>query len=207
MDNTAVNVSVFLTPYLVNDGETPEMISYKVYENSQYHWVILHINNIINPRTEWPLENRFIIPLIYDTYDFILYVDDVSVYDVGDEMYTTDGGNLFVTGVEDDYITARSRNGQTFITTQSQISIQKDATTRVRNLRVTSVLDPEEQVHHYENVVSGFIVDNDITNADIVAITNYDYEVRKNDEKRLIKLLAPDYLRQFVINFDNLING
>lgn len=43
--------------YDVLDGETPEIVSDRIYGNSTYHWVILHFNDIIDPRFEWPLSS------------------------------------------------------------------------------------------------------------------------------------------------------
>jgi hypothetical protein len=39
--------------YYIQDGETPEIISIKVYGNSQYSWLILMINNIADIENEW----------------------------------------------------------------------------------------------------------------------------------------------------------
>lgn len=44
-----------LIPYTVKEGETPEFISKIFYGTAFYHWIIILINNIINPREEWPL--------------------------------------------------------------------------------------------------------------------------------------------------------
>ena len=39
----------------VKEGETPERLADKFYGDSNYHWVILHVNEIIDPRFDWPL--------------------------------------------------------------------------------------------------------------------------------------------------------
>ena len=39
--------------YYVQDGETPEIISARLYGNTTYSWLILLINNITNIDTEW----------------------------------------------------------------------------------------------------------------------------------------------------------
>lgn len=41
--------------YDVLDGETPEILADKFYRNSNFHWVILHVNDILDPRYDWPL--------------------------------------------------------------------------------------------------------------------------------------------------------
>ena len=36
--------------YQVRDRETPEIVSYKYYDNPQYHWTILLMNEIRDPQ-------------------------------------------------------------------------------------------------------------------------------------------------------------
>lgn len=51
------NIST-LIPYEIKDGETPELVSQRFYNTPFYHWTILMINNIVNPREEWPLTEK-----------------------------------------------------------------------------------------------------------------------------------------------------
>ena len=41
--------------YNVQDGETPEMIAYKYYGDSQLHWTILVVNDIVDYYHDWPM--------------------------------------------------------------------------------------------------------------------------------------------------------
>jgi len=41
--------------YDVGDGETPEIVSHRFYGTPDYHWVVLLINDILDPRYDWPL--------------------------------------------------------------------------------------------------------------------------------------------------------
>lgn len=41
--------------YDIRDGDTPEILADKLYGNSQYHWVILLANDIIDPYYDWPM--------------------------------------------------------------------------------------------------------------------------------------------------------
>ena len=41
--------------YSIQDGETPESLSYDFYGDTQYHWVIMICNNIIYPWNQWPM--------------------------------------------------------------------------------------------------------------------------------------------------------
>lgn len=48
------NNRLALDSYYVRDGETPDIVANNVYGSSNYHWVILIVNNIVNPYEEWP---------------------------------------------------------------------------------------------------------------------------------------------------------
>lgn len=57
-----------LDAYYVNDGETPEILADKIYGNPNYHWIILLVNNIVNPYEEWPRTNAALIDHINTKY-------------------------------------------------------------------------------------------------------------------------------------------
>ena len=79
--------------------------------------------------------------------------------------------------------------------------------------------DNVDATHHYEiyQVSGDTTVKIDIgptnvdtdgdTIADAVLVTNREYEEAKQDEIRKIRLLDPEYLEQFVEDFENLIKG
>ena len=52
--------------YDVQNGETPESIAYKVYGDTEYHYIILMLNNITDRYYGWPLTS----------YEFENYVNE-----------------------------------------------------------------------------------------------------------------------------------
>lgn len=56
-DLTKENADFFIK-YNVVDGDTPEMVAYKLYGSTDLHWVILLFNDIINPYYDWPMSTR-----------------------------------------------------------------------------------------------------------------------------------------------------
>ena len=57
------NTMLFDT-YNVREGETPESIADKLYDDSQLHWVIMLVNDITDRYHDWPLNgaqfNQFV---------------------------------------------------------------------------------------------------------------------------------------------------
>ena len=66
-DEIKNNYSVY-DEYDIQDGETPEILSSKIYGNSEYHWLILHMNEIIDPRYDWPLSTFNLIKYCQSKY-------------------------------------------------------------------------------------------------------------------------------------------
>jgi hypothetical protein len=54
--------------------------------------------------------------------------------------------------------------------------------------------------HHWEK--NGFVVESSEIGA--VAVSNWDYEVRLNDDKRRIKIIHPNLLKQILNEFSGL---
>ena len=61
------NVMIFDT-YDVKEGETPEMIADKLYDDSELHWVILLMNNVTDRYHQWPMNNNQFLSYMHDKY-------------------------------------------------------------------------------------------------------------------------------------------
>ena len=138
-------VALFDT-YDVRNGETPEMIAHKYYDDAEYHWVILLINNITDRYHQWPMNTRQFLSHLAERYD---NVDAVHHY----EIYQESGD------------------------TSVKINIG------------TSNVDVDGN-----------------TIADATLVTNREYEEEKQDVLRKIRLLDPEYLEQFVEEFERLVS-
>tara|TARA_B100000745_G_scaffold204081_1_gene134771 strand:- start:417 stop:950 length:534 start_codon:yes stop_codon:yes gene_type:complete len=62
------NTMLFDT-YDVRDGETPEIIADKLYDDPELHWVILMINDITDRFHQWPLSAAQLNQYVTDKYD------------------------------------------------------------------------------------------------------------------------------------------
>jgi len=61
------NLSLF-DEYDIKDGETPELLSFKFYRTSKLHWILLHYNDILDPRFDWPLSTQNLIKYCESKY-------------------------------------------------------------------------------------------------------------------------------------------
>lgn len=54
--------------YDIVDGDTPEIVSDKVYKSPDLYWTILIANQILDPRWDWPLSSNALTQYIVDKY-------------------------------------------------------------------------------------------------------------------------------------------
>tara|TARA_R100001163_G_scaffold29786_1_gene23670 strand:- start:877 stop:1533 length:657 start_codon:yes stop_codon:yes gene_type:complete len=64
--------------YNVINGERPDQVAFKFYDDPSLDWVVLLTNNIINVQTEWPMDNKSFERYLEDKYGDTLY--DVVEY-------------------------------------------------------------------------------------------------------------------------------
>lgn len=65
--------------YDVKEGETPEMIAHKLYGDSEYHWVVLLMNDIVDRYHQWPMSRRQFLAHVNNKYS---NVDGIHHYEI-----------------------------------------------------------------------------------------------------------------------------
>lgn len=143
--------------YKIVGDSRPDDVSYEVYGKTDYDWVILMVNNIINIKREWPMSD----------------------------------GDL------NNYLNAKY--------TQQQLGeIKYYETTEVRDTFGRLILPAGLKVSSsYTLTYNDGEIQRTIT--PINQVTNYEYEVLLNDQKRNIYVLKPAILNEFVSEFKDAI--
>lgn len=57
--------------YTVQDGDRPDVVASKLYDRPELDWLILMINNIVDPFYDWPLSSFLLEQFIRDKYGSI----------------------------------------------------------------------------------------------------------------------------------------
>ncbi len=65
--------------YDVRNGETPESIAHKLYDDAELHWVIMLINNITDRYHDWPMTEAQFLQYVKDKYS---NVDGTHHYEI-----------------------------------------------------------------------------------------------------------------------------
>tara|TARA_Y100000310_G_scaffold297419_1_gene330422 strand:+ start:7712 stop:8602 length:891 start_codon:yes stop_codon:yes gene_type:complete len=150
--------------YIVKDGETPEIVSYNLYGESGFHWILLLLNEMENPYFDWPLSEESLNNVISKRYS-------------GKAFYFTEGGLHFDKDTEV-YVSSRGgteRKGtrglvkewdptfkklvlysieDSFLVDDIVSSTNTDGTTVTST--ITRIVDIHGQaVHHFEDLIGG----------------------------------------------------
>jgi len=62
------NNFVLFDEYDIVDGEKPEIVSHNLYGSVEYYWVILLLNDIIDPRYDWCLSSGDLLEYVSTKY-------------------------------------------------------------------------------------------------------------------------------------------
>jgi hypothetical protein len=159
------NTSVYYE-YNIQDSDTPEIIASKFYGDSEKHWVVLMLNNIVDPQFDWPLDQRTIISYMNEKYS--------ANASVGQSGVTWAQANIH------SYYKVETRTTNS-TNTDLQTKIQVDANTYANVAATTTNLTLDDG--------------NSITiKVSKETKSYYDYEIEQNETKRTIKLLKPEFV-------------
>lgn len=69
VSETSLDTITYFKKYVIDDSDRPDIISEIVYGRSDYDWIIMMCNNIINPYYDWPMSQSTLMEYISTEYD------------------------------------------------------------------------------------------------------------------------------------------
>ena len=128
--------------YDVKEGETPEMIADKLYDDPELHWVILFVNNITDRYHQWPMNFGQFNTFIADKYSNI---DAVHHY----EISQTSGD----TSVKIDIGTDTTGYSEADLTTITNREFEEERQDTLRQIRLLDRSYIEQFVQEFETLM------------------------------------------------------
>jgi len=193
-DELKNNFSLF-DKYDIKDGETPEILADKFYSNPQLHWIILHTNDILDPRFDWPLTTNNLVLFAQGKYNNVNaphhYVDANSI--ITNANVFLNSSSQFTNFNNNDVIVNVTNNGTGVITKLQSYS----------NIIVT-VTDGGFITGDKIALSSNANANANITSTSIISgtpVTNLQYEDTLNDTKRKINILKNRYIDSVISDF------
>jgi len=182
-ESSLKNNSAAFYKYDIQEGDTPEIIAAKYYDNPERHWIVLMFNDIYDPQWDWPLQYK----------SFIEYVDKkYSAPEYADTANTSVSGLSWAMNVNNiqSYVKVVTRTNSDNVSIVEKLDV--DANTYA-NIAVTTA--------NYT------LQDNSTITQKITKETKsyYDYEMEVNESKRSIKLLKPEFIPDVEKEFKKVI--
>lgn len=196
-----------LVPYTVEGNKTIEQVAFDYYGDVLLHWVVILSNNMTDVYTEWPVNDDVLFKQIYDTYPFTVQFPFNHGIVFGDTLQSSEGYHFICTQVNQDVVELFSADGVAHIAIDVPLFKDSDLSTPIFALAVS---DPEESLHHCEDVATGYWVDYDedlVAQGIIREVSNLENATEENDKKRTIRLLDKKYLGDFVQKFQREMTG
>ena len=181
-NNTFKENSVVYYDYIVSEGETPEILADKIYNSSERHWIILMMNDIINPFLDWPMSYTNLNKYIDSKYSANNYANTAN---------TSVNGLYWSQSNIKEYFLKEKR---TIINTG-----EYSEKTIIITSNVYANTSPTTSNNY--TLGDGTQIELKITRG---TKNYYDYEIEKNEEKRKIKILKQEFIPLMEKEFKNL---
>ncbi len=191
--------------YDILDGDRPDQVAFKLYENVNFHWTFYYLNDKLR-RQGWPLSYRELtdnVKKLYPNRTLVIREHLLTKFQVGE---TITGSTSGATGVilrrnlDLGQIIVKPTNSNTFqaeVITNTINSVTNSSTVVSTSLEYLSA-------HHYEDT-NGKTVDIDPTQAPGASLVEKTYLNRyeeENDNLRRIKVFKPELIELVVSKFE-----
>ena len=133
--------------YDVKEGETPEMIADKLYDDPELHWVVLFVNNITDRYHQWPMNFGQFNTFIADKYS---NVDAVHHYEVSQ----TSGD----TSIKIDIGTDTTGYSEADLTTVTNREFEEERQDKLRQIRLLDRAYIEQFVEEFETLMGASVL-------------------------------------------------
>jgi hypothetical protein len=194
-DEVKQNLGLF-DEYDIKDGETPELVADKFYGNPQLHWLVLHYNDIVDPRFEWPLPTNSFENYArgkYTDINGIHHYEDANTNYTNGQLYITSAAAFGILNVNDVILNSNSA-GTAYVT-------GKNSNSNVRVTVTVGGIKTGDQIRLAANVDAGSATVTGVTVLSGTPVTNLEFEELVNESKRRIKILKSNYVDAVVNDF------
>lgn len=185
--------------YDVQDGETPEIVADLFYNDPTLHWVILHANEVVDPRFEWPLSQYNLLQFVEGKYG-----NASAIHHYEDTTGNVTNGNVIITSAAafgsfgvDSVITNATNTGTAVVTSKPNVNALVVLTTN-GGFRAGDTIALSTNASITANITATSAISG-------TAVTNYQYEDKINESRRRIKILKAEVVGDVINEFESTI--
>ena len=171
---------------LIKEGDRPDTIAAELYNDPELDWIILTTNNITNIRDQWPLSNNDLHSYMLDKYGSeaaLLEPHHYETKEIRDKFNRTilDSGRQ----VDEDF-------------TFSFVTLDGSTVTTDKTMYDGIQSDSEYDDAYKKTWIL-------LSEKAAGPVSNFRYETKRNDAKRIIRILKPEFVGGFVADMRNIM--
>lgn len=193
--------------YVIKDGDTPEILAAKAYNDPEAHWIILYANEIVDPLFEWPKTTSQFYKYIADKYRpqaeayYGRSVEDYEVIAWTQSKDTPETIHHYEKVIKKENLSAQTVDIQRFVINKSKLSNAEIDLGVPFDYYDDITLPAEQGVTPFSTPVAGQTIIETIYK-DLKSI--YEYEEELNESRRNIRIIKNNYYTQIVQEFSAL---
>tara|TARA_Y100001937_G_scaffold19746_1_gene27319 strand:+ start:1581 stop:2303 length:723 start_codon:yes stop_codon:yes gene_type:complete len=179
-DYLKTNVSLF-NKYIIEDGERPDIIAENLYGDSRLDYIVIIIAGITNIHHEWPIQDFQLYDFTLSKYGSEEKMNAVHHYETN-EIKDSNGRQILPPNliVDDEFKIDGSAvrfgtNRFTLISEQGNLQLD----------------DKDEYTVKVDNIA--------------IPVTNFEFEIGKNEDNRKIDVLRKGYVQTFINDFRDIV--
>ena len=174
------NVTLF-NKYVIKDGDRPDTIASKIYGSSRFDYVVILSAGITNINHEWPVQDYQIYEVALNKYGSETKMNEVHHYETY-EIKDSKGRQILPPNIIVD---------DSFKIDGSALRFPTNRFTLISQAGNNQLDDKNEYSVLTDNIAR--------------PVTNYEFEINLNEEKRNINILIPGYLSTFVNDLRDVV--
>jgi hypothetical protein len=193
--SAVLNNTMAFYKYQVEDGETPEIISFKMYNDPKYHWLVCMSNDIVDGQFELPLSTNSLEKNILKKYNYTAIEQALAATHHYEKVVHT----LYTQA--DGFTTESTEKLETSLRQYDYSS--NTLVTKVVNVPETQTVTIRANTADNSSAVTGTLT---ITTT-YRELSVYDYELEQNEKNRTINILKRQYIPLISNELDFMLYG
>jgi hypothetical protein len=210
--------------YRITDGETPEIISEKLYGTPYYHWILMLANSKFDYIQDFPLSVNKLDIMVESKYgdrkhDISYFTDTQrnriqgNQFITAENVYLDEEGQFLIdkikvgtvvrketkNGIYNGFVKALDREKLTLDVLLSTSGFKSGETVQTYNY----VEDEDGAI--IEQYLGEFLIQDLQYPLNVLSVTNYEYEIFENEKKRTLKVIPKIYLDQIISEYSDMM--
>jgi len=210
IDQVRDDITIY-SDYTILDGDRPDILSYNLYGNIQYYWLIFYVNDALREEG-WPLTANEVQEQMekYYPHDFIRTYGNwfKSDFKIGNRATGKKSGAF------GDIVQTHPDLGQIIVANNTDYEFQKAETVEAGfgffNPDTIEIQFTDKQynaVHHYEDAAGNYVDIDPLQEAPstVTPITFAERFIDENEKRKRVRIIKPEVINQLFNEFNRAL--